>query len=39
MAIIVRVMKISIGNVINRPLRQNAPMFRVLTSFILKKIE
>ena len=33
------VMKIHIGNVINRPPRQNAPMFRVLTSFISKGIE
>ena len=32
-------MKIHIGNVINRPSRQNAPMFRVLTSVILKGIE
>ena len=39
MAILVRVMKIHIGNVINRPPRQNAPMFRVLTSFILKGID
>ena len=39
MAILVRVMKIHIGNVINRPPRQNAPMFRVLTSFILKGFE
>ena len=32
-------MKIHIGNVINRPPKQNAPMFKVLTSFILKEIE
>ena len=38
MAILVRVMKIHIGNVINRPPRQNAPMFRVLTSFILREL-
>ena len=39
MAILVRVMKIHIGNIINRPPRQNAPMFRVLTSFTLKRIQ
>ena len=39
MAVLVRVMKIYIGNVINRPPQQNAPMFRVLTSFILNEIE
>ena len=39
MAILVRVMKIYIGNVINRPPWQNAAMFRVLTSFNLKEIE
>ena len=33
------VMKILIGNVNNKLLRQNAPMFRVLTSFVLKGIE
>ena len=32
-------MKIHIGNVINNPPQQNAPMFKVLTSFILKGIE
>ena len=32
-------MKIHIGNVTNRPPQQNVPMFRVLTSFILKGIE
>ena len=39
MAILVRVMKIHIGNVINRPPRLNAHMLRVLPSFILKRIE
>ena len=39
MAIFVRVMKIHIGNVINRPPRQNTPMFRVLSNFILKGTE
>ena len=39
MAVLVRVMKIHIGNVINRPPQQNAPMFRVLTSFISNEIE
>ena len=32
-------MKIHVGNVINRPPRQNTAMFRVLTSFIFKGIE
>ena len=39
MAVLVRVMKIYIGNVIKRPPQQNAPMFIVLTSFILNEIE
>ena len=32
-------MKTHIGNVINRPPQQNAHMFRVLTSLILKEID
>ena len=39
MAILVLVMKIHVGNVINRPPRRNTPMFRALTIFILKGIE
>ena len=39
MAIIIYVIKVHIGNVFNRPPRQNAPIARVLTSLMMKGIE
>ena len=39
MGTLVNVVKFHIGNVINRPPRQKAPMDRVLTSLIFKGID